>query len=89
MSMRTIVDGTSNTVGVVEVNDENAVIWTKPDDYEYGDEDPLAALRGTWPNVFLAAFCDGSVRAISVNVAADMLKAAFTRNGGEVVQLPE
>ena len=83
-----ILDGTSNTIAVVEVNDDNAVTWTKPDDYEYGDEDPLVAMRNTWRQVFLAAMCDGSVQSFPITMGADVLKALFTRNGGEVVQLP-
>jgi len=81
-----ILDGTSNTIAVVEVDDDHAVIWTKPDDYEYTDEDPLQALRNTWRNVFLAGMCDGSVQAISSTINPDVLKALFTRNGGEAVQ---
>jgi hypothetical protein len=88
VSLAQIPDGTSNTIGVVEVNDENAVTWTKPDDYEYAADDPLQALRNTWGPVFQAALCDGSVQAFSITMNADVLKALFTRNGGEVVQFP-
>jgi hypothetical protein len=83
-----VTDGTSNTIGVVEVNDDHAVTWTQPDDYEYPDDDPLKGLRNTWGQVFQAAFCDGSVQALSITLNADVLKALFTRNGGEAVQFP-
>jgi len=78
-------DGSSNTIMAVEVSDENAVVWTKPDDYEYDARDPAAGLRGSRPNGFLAAMCDGSVRFVSDAVAPDVLAAFFTRAGGEVV----
>ena len=41
-----ITDGTSNTVGAVEVSDELAVIWTKPDDFEPNKENPTQGLVG-------------------------------------------
>jgi hypothetical protein len=85
MRLANITDGTSNTIGVVEVNDEHAVIWTKPDDYEYDPADPLAGLLGTWPGGFLAAFCDGSVQFINENLDPTALLSMFTRDGGEVV----
>ena len=34
ISFRDITDGTSNTIMLVEADDEHAVVWTKPDDLE-------------------------------------------------------
>ena len=39
-----IADGTSNTIMVVEAADEKAVPWTKPDDFEYDENNPLKGL---------------------------------------------
>ncbi len=83
---RDITDGTSNTFGAVEVIDELAVIWTKPDDFEPDKENPTEGLVGLRPGVFLAMMCDGSVCAVSQNIDKKTLKALFTRNGGEVVE---
>ena len=58
-----IKDGTAHTIAIVEASDEKAAIWTKPDDFEYNDENPLQGLVGMHPNGFLAGFADGSVRA--------------------------
>jgi hypothetical protein len=44
-------------------------------------------LIGIRPGGFLALFGDGSVRFISQEIAAEMLNALFTRNGGEVVDI--
>jgi len=81
-----IRDGTSNTAMIVETNDRAAVPWTKPADFDPGDAmKPTEKLQGVWPKVFLTAFADGSVRAISTNIDPETLKALFTKNGGEVI----
>jgi hypothetical protein len=84
-SFADVTDGTSNTAMVVEVKDEQAVIWTKPDDYEYPDQDPGKGLRVRERGMHLIGLADGSVQLL--NLAAQDLKALFTRNGGEVVNL--
>lgn len=86
--LRDIRDGTSNTIAVVEVSDQDAVIWTKPDDFEPDPDNPLAGLIGLRRDGFLAAFCDGSVRRIPATIDAATLRALFTRSKGEVVRLP-
>ncbi|MGM0486601.1 MAG: DUF1559 domain-containing protein [Planctomycetota bacterium] len=83
---RDIADGTSNTIMMVEVNDANAVTWTKPEDFELDEKNPLGGgLRGMRPGAFLAAFCDGHVRTIKTSIDPKLLKALFTRDGGERV----
>jgi len=80
-----ITDGASNTVMAVEVPDARAVVWTRPDDYEYDDKDPAAGLLEARPRGFNAVFCDGSVRFLSQTIDPQVLKAMFTRNGAEAV----
>ncbi len=82
-----IRDGSSNTVAVVEASDDKAVPWAKPVDFEYDPDDPMAGLGGVRPGGFIAAFCDGSVQFISDSMDEQVLKALFTRNGGEVINL--
>lgn len=78
-------DGMSNTIMVVEADDEKAVEWTKPDDLDVSEKDPLAGLGGIHPEGFLAANADGSVHVIPYATAAKKVWAMFTRNGGETV----
>ena len=82
--IREIRDGVSKTILAVEVNDDRAVTWTKPDDLEWDRNDPVAGLGDMHAgNVFLAVFGDVHTIAVSKSVDPDVLKAMFTRNGGE------
>ena len=83
--MRNITDGTSNTIALLEVSNEQAVIWTKPDDLKYDPENPMKGLGGVRPGGFLAGYCDGHVAFIAESVDAEVLKAMFTKAGGEAI----
>ncbi len=83
--IRDITDGTSNTMMVVEASDDQAVIWTKPDDFEPDKKNPMKGLVGLYDGGFNAALCDGSVRFISERVKPTLLRALFTMNGEEVL----
>ena len=87
IGLREIDDGISNTINLVEVNDQNAVIWTKPDDYDVDRADLIDGLVGLRPRGFIAGFADGSVRFIAEDVDPQTLRAVFTRAGGETVDL--
>jgi hypothetical protein len=80
-------DGTSNTILIVEA--EQAVPWTKPEElpFDAKKDPPKLGLKGA--TKFNAAFADGSVRLLSKDIDKDTLKALITRNGGEVVKIPD
>ena len=80
-----IRDGTSHTIMAVEVSDQKAVVWTKPDDFEYDQNNPLAGLVGLRPGGFNAIFCDGHVRFISEGIDREVLKLLFMCNAGLVI----
>ena len=81
-----IKDGTSHTIMVVEVDDDHAVIWSKPEDLPYDIKNPTKGLGGLYEDGFNALFCDGSVRFLSNTISPDVLRALFTRAGGEVTK---
>ena len=81
-----IRDGTSNTIALVEA--QRPIPWTKPEDISYDPAKPLPKLGGYQPKTFVAAFADGSVRAILQSIDERVLGALFTRAGGEPIQPP-
>jgi uncharacterized protein DUF1559 len=82
-SIREMRDGTSNTMMVVEVDDETAVPWTKPADWEFDPSDPMQGVGGSRPGGFLISLADGSVRFVANSIDPDTLKALATMAGGE------
>jgi hypothetical protein len=80
-----ITDGTSNTVLAVDADDDRAVVWTKPDDWEVGPATDKAGLFGKHPGITIVLNGDGSVRAIKATTTPEMLRALVTRSGGEVI----
>jgi prepilin-type processing-associated H-X9-DG protein len=84
--IKDIKDGTSNTIMVVEVDDQHAVTWTRPDDYAFDPKDAKNGIGSLFGGGFNAAFCDGSVQFLSGSIDAKMLAALFTRAGGEAVE---
>ena len=80
-------DGLSNTILVVEAAE--GVPWTKPDDLEYDPKKPLPKFGGISPEGFWVALADGSVRFLTHKAKESTLRAAITRNGGEIFRWDE
>jgi len=78
-----ISDGPGNTLVVVEADPERAVVWTRPEEWQYIPAQPndgLGRLRGDF---FLGLAADGSVHRVPLATPADVLRAAFSARGGE------
>lgn len=84
-----ITDGSSNTIMVVEADDEQAVIWTKPDDLKIDAKNPSKGLLGHYMTGVHALLADGSVTFLPKSMPAADLWALFTRDGGEVIKFPK
>jgi hypothetical protein len=82
--LRSVTDGTSNTLMMVQAADQ--VPWAKPHELRYGPGIPLPALGPkSGRGVFLALFADGSVRPLRLPAPEPTLRALITRAGGELV----
>ena len=73
--------GTGPEVGKTRALPE---IWSKPDDFEYDPKKPLPKLGKISMDGFWVAVGDGSVRFVNHKIKETTLRAAITRNGGEV-----
>jgi hypothetical protein len=85
LRIRDVLDGTSNTIFLIDADDSRAVPWTKPEDLEVDLSDPMKDLSLRFESGILMAFVDGSVRFLQKKIDKATLKALFTRAGGEVV----
>ncbi|MCH8922279.1 MAG: DUF1559 domain-containing protein [Planctomycetes bacterium] len=89
VSLDTIPDGSSSTILLVEASDEAAVIWTKPDDWQFNPDQPLDGLVGQYKTGFLVLFADTAAREIPASVDEDLLRRMVLRNDGKPVNLDD
>jgi hypothetical protein len=78
-------DGTSNTIMLVDVADDNGVIWTQPEDLVVDLNDPKKGLLGHYAAAFIVAMADASARFVSKGISNATLRSAFTIAGGETL----
>ena len=87
--MGEILDGTSNTIMIVDVGDQLAVPWTKPDEGIDPENFSKFDLLGQFPGGFLAGMADASSHFVKEAVSDDLLKRLFEKNDGQVASLSE
>jgi hypothetical protein len=78
MRLQDVTDGLSNTLLLVEADDDHAVIWTKPDDVELAPNDVPDSLHTRPPGAFLAMLCDGSLISLRQEIPGDVLAPLLT-----------
>lgn len=83
---RDILDGTGNTILIVESTADSAVPWSKPADVEIDLEDPLAKFIGSPKKSFQVGMGDGSVMRLADDIDPAKFKAMLTRAGGEMIR---
>jgi hypothetical protein len=85
VEIKQITDGTSNTILVLEVDDQHAVPWTKPEGIPFQKENPVAGLAGQSAEGFVTLFGDGSVRFIPSKTAPDVWQKLLMIDDGQVL----
>ena len=80
------VDGTSNTIWILQCSPEYEVTWTKPEDWEVKSLEAIDTLRNAQGEI-IVAMADGSVQTMSAKVASQMIMNMFTLDGGEVIMI--
>jgi len=80
MPFAQIIDGTSNTLAVVEAKRD--IPWTKPEDILFDPAKDPPALGGFFKEGFNAALCDGSVRFIDHRIDPKTLKLLIMPQDG-------
>ena len=72
-----MIDGTRYTVMVVEADPANAVLWTRPDDWEFEPHKPRQGLGTIHAAGFLALFADGKAGLVPSSVGDETLRRLF------------
>lgn len=79
-----VLDGTSNTIMMIEVDEDHAVTWTRPDDWEYEADGEFEGLGRLRPGIVQIGISDGSVHTLT-RENLDRVRGMFTKAGGERV----
>lgn len=79
-----ILDGSSNTIAVVTVVPDAAVIWTKPGDWNVDLENPKKGLFNDTYTAANIARGDGSSELLDSGISSETLKSLITKDGGEI-----
>jgi hypothetical protein len=82
-TVRDFTDGLSRTVVVVEADPDQAVEWTKPDDWQFDPTKLRHGLGKLRRSGFLAGFADASIAFIHNDESDKAVHAMMTRAGGE------
>lgn len=85
-SFRTITDGLSNTVFVIEANDEQAVPWMKPNDLDLPTYLSLMSGKPHHVGGRHMALGDGAVQFMSDSINTETAAGMATASGGEKIQ---
>lgn len=80
LSEKDIPDGSGNTILLFEA--EQATPWTKPDEPQYGNDEPLPRLGASDPDTFLVGIADGNARHIPRSISEKAFRLAIGRSNG-------
>lgn len=78
--LQDVLDGSSNTVMVIDAGAENAVEWTRPSDFEVDLNAPKRGLENQLRRRMSVLFADGSVREITDSISDDAFRDLLIAN---------
>jgi beta-lactamase regulating signal transducer with metallopeptidase domain len=81
--MAEILDGTSNTIAIVEAKRD--IHWAKPEDIPFDPEKPVPEVGGRYEEGFLAGLGDGSVRLFPRTIDPQTLKLLIMKDDGSPI----
>jgi predicted Zn finger-like uncharacterized protein len=84
-----VTDDPDRTLMVVEVQDEFAVPWTKPEDLPYASPKLAEAIGTRHADRFHGLLATGFPESFPAGLPLETLRALCTRDGGETVELPK
>ena len=86
MRIQDVTDGISNTIMLITVQPEAAVVWTKPEDIEIDPENPKEVLFSKSQTQVPVTFCDSYSHVLSEKVDSDNLRRLLQFADGEIVE---
>ncbi len=85
---RDFLDGLSNSIMILQVDPDAAVVWSKPEDLEIDMDNPLEHLGRAEMGGFHVGMADGAVKFITKSIDPDLFTKLLTRAGKEVIDMP-
>ena len=80
--LASIIDGTSNTMFMIDVRN-SGIVWSEPRDVDISR--PMSLPAGNHPGINMAVFYDGHTTAISKNTPPQTIRDLATCAGGEMI----
>jgi hypothetical protein len=80
-----LTDGSSNTISIVAMPEEKAVLWTKPVDWQLDREEPWKGLKVDGIESVVVSLCDGSIHNLPLSMKAEELMKFIDPKDGNVV----
>ncbi len=87
VGLRDIQDGTSQTAMVIEVGQDKAIEWTKPEPLPVDLQDVVSSF-GELKKAVTVLLADGAVLDLPQSMDNTTWKGLLSRNGGEILELP-
>jgi hypothetical protein len=89
LTPRRIEDGVDNTVVLLEVDDQLACAWTKPEDYNLNAMTPPSGLGELRQGGFFVVFGGGRVRQIGADASLAQMKGVLSIDDGDALSYSE